>query len=350
MPAILCIGEMLMDLIPEPGMAAEALPCYRPHPGGAPANVAVAVARLGGKARFLGVLAHDSFGQRLLDVLRTEGVDTRYVRVTDAGPTALALVSLDAGGQPRFSFYRQGAADTLLAPTDLASAAWQDTAVLLAGSVALATEPCRSAVLAAMDRTREQGALVAFDANIRPELWPAPGALRDALAQAMARSDILKLNASELAFVAGEGKSPDAWPAALLPPVPAPAPAPPAAWLAEAGRALLARGCRLVLVTSGAAGAFLLTPWAEALVPAHPVTAADTTGAGDAFTAAVLHQLIRLGYHTPAALARLGAAELRGIGTYATRAAALSCTRPGGIPAMPYAAELDPDAPGESSD
>src|SRR5260370_9900048 len=130
----LLVGEMLSDFSPTTSSRDGSL-CYQPHPGGAVANAAVALARLGGAARFVGKLGEDGFGRLLLNVLRENQVDTSSVPTTAQGNTALALVTLQANGQREFSFYRQHTADTLLETSDLDEQAWKNVAILHAGSV-----------------------------------------------------------------------------------------------------------------------------------------------------------------------------------------------------------------------
>src|SRR4029079_13072016 len=101
----------------------------QPHPGGAVANAAVALARLGGAARFVGKLSEDGFGRMLLRVLQEDRVDTRLVPTTTQGHTTRALVTLQEDGQRAFTFYRQQTADTLLEAGDLDARAWEDVAI-----------------------------------------------------------------------------------------------------------------------------------------------------------------------------------------------------------------------------
>src|SRR5947209_7852729 len=164
---IISLGEILIDLIPSTQIRlGEA--CYSPHPGGAPANVAVAIARLGGSSRFMGGVSEDLFGRLLVQVLADNHVDTQYVRVVKGAATALALVTLQADGQRQFTFFRQGTADIQLRAEDLDWSAWHDAAICHVGSVLLSAEPARSATLAAIDHTRQIGSIVSCDVNVRP--------------------------------------------------------------------------------------------------------------------------------------------------------------------------------------
>src|SRR5690606_29419773 len=116
--AIACFGEALIDFLAEPEAADGRPPRFACNAGGAPANVAVGIARLAGTARFAGMLATAMFGDLLLGALDAHGVDTTVTRRTDAAPTALAFVSLAAGGERSFSFYRPPAADLLFTVAD----------------------------------------------------------------------------------------------------------------------------------------------------------------------------------------------------------------------------------------
>src|SRR5260370_15723638 len=166
---ILNVGELLIDIIPTTQIRlGEA--CYSRYPGGAVANVAVAVARLGGFSRFLGGVAEDEFGRLLVQVLDENHVDTQYVRVIKGAPTAVALVTLQADGQRRFTFFRQGTADLYLQAEDLNWSAWHDVAICHVGGVLLSAEPARSAPLAAIDHTRQGGAPPSFDGKVCPAL------------------------------------------------------------------------------------------------------------------------------------------------------------------------------------
>src|SRR2546427_11090990 len=119
---------MLIDFIPERRMdtVEGSETCYHPHPGGAPANVAVAIARLGGASRFIGKLSEDGFGQMLAQVLIDNHVDTLYLKTTRQAPTSLAMVTLLADGERQFTFYRTGTADTLLEVSEVDWNSWQD--------------------------------------------------------------------------------------------------------------------------------------------------------------------------------------------------------------------------------
>ncbi len=321
MKHIISLGEVLIDLIPSRQVHL-AETCYTPYPGGASANVAVAIARLGGSSRFIGGVSDDEFGQLLLQVLIENHVDTQYVRVIKNASTAVALVTLDDAGQRHFTFFRNETADNQLQADDLDCRAWQDAAVCHAGGVLLSTEPGRTATLAAMDYTRKVGSIVSFDVNVRPALWSSHSDIHNTLAQAIERTDILKLSAEEAAFMSEQSKPPKN-PHARN-------------WLKSLGEALLERGPRLVIITLGAEGALLLTARHQVEIPARPVRPLDTTGAGDAFMGAALYKLVQEGYVTPADLVSLSEDNLNNLGNFASFVAGLSVTSYGGISSYPF--------------
>ncbi|MEO7018616.1 MAG: carbohydrate kinase [Ktedonobacteraceae bacterium] len=322
----LFIGEMLIDFIPHPSDDNGSL-CYQPHPGGAVANAAVALARLGGAARFVGKLGEDGFGRLLLSVLRENQVDTRSVPITSQANTTLALVTLQANGQREFSFYRHHTADTLLEVSDLDERAWEDVTILHAGSVSLTVEPARSATLAALEQAHERGLLVSFDVNGRPALWHAEAELREMLERVMAHVDLLKCSAEEVHYLEQSRSTP-------LDPADTPR-------LAALAQQLLTQGPSLVIITRGELGALLITRQLTIEIAAATRQALDTTGAGDAFMGAVLYKLMEHNWITTTQLAALSVHELQALGEFANKAAGLSCTRYGGITSLPYLAEME---------
>jgi fructokinase len=315
MRCVVCFGEALIDFLAAP--AAKGQPrSFVQNAGGAPANVAVAVARLGGRARFAGMLAEDMFGDFLLDSLRTMGVDTAFVRRTSEAPTALAFVSLAADGERSFSFYRPPAADLLFRDDDFDVALFEGATVFHACSNSLTEEAIAQATLAGMRRARAAGALVSFDMNLRPALWlrgcdPAPR-IRGALVEA----DVVKLSAEELAFLGVD---------------------------AEAVLDELWRGpTQLVIVTDGAAALRWFTRRQRGRLPSFEVLAVDTTAAGDAFVGGLLFELARREV-APVSLPAFVADEpaLTATLRFAAACGALAVTRPGAFAAMPSRAEVE---------
>ena len=326
MKHIVNLGEALIDIIPSSQIRlGEA--CYTPHAGGAIANVAVAIARLGGSSRFIGGVSEDRFGRLLVQSLVENSVDIRYVHFIKEAPTAVALVTLLDDGQRTFTFFRQGSADSQLQAEDLNWSAWQDAAICHTGGVLLSTEPARSATFAAMDHTRRVGSIVSFDVNIRSSLWDSQPVIRDTIAKGVELADILKLSVDEVEFVDDQ--------------ISAPSNPPESGWLITLGETLLEKGPRLVIITSGANGALLMTASQRVEIRPLPVRPVDTTGAGDAFIGAVLFTLVQQGCSTPSDLQSLTERDLSTVGNFANSVASLSVTRYGGISSFPFMHEVN---------
>lgn len=316
MRSILCFGEALIDLhadgLDGRGFAAR----FVPFAGGAPANVAVAAARLGGQARFAGMLACDRFGDFLLDSLQQAGVGTADVMRTEAANSALAFVTLDAHGERSFSFYRDGTADLHFRPADFRAETFRDIAVFHVCSNSMTDPALAATTREGMQRAHGAGALVSFDLNLRPALWPADADPRPLLWPALHLADVVKLSAEEFAWLAVDGEQP----------------ALDRLWL---GRT------RLVVVTDGARPLRWFHPEAEGELPCYPVAVVDSTAAGDAFVGGLLCCLAEL-EAAPDRLDRLVAAlpRLHAMLRFAAACGALTVTRQGSFAAMPRGDEV----------
>jgi len=313
MNAILCFGEALIDFHGQAAADAGSPPVFVPHAGGAPANVAVGVARLGGPAAFIGMLANDMFGELLLAQLHAAGVDTRHVVRTDEAHTALAFVSHAAGGERSFSFYRPPAADLLFREVHFDDAVFRGATAFHACSNSLTEAAIAHVTVQGMRRARAADALVSFDMNLRPALWPRGEDPAPQLWRALAEADLVKLSAEELAFLA---VMPGGEPAVFE-----------RLWQGPA---------QLVVVTDGASGLRWFTRNRAGELPAFRVTAVDTTGAGDAFVAGLLYRLGSAGIGTKDLATLADADDRRGdMLRYAAACGALAVTRAGSFAAMP---------------
>ncbi len=323
---VLFVGEMLIDLLPEPSGFND-IRGHLAHPGGSVANVAVALARLGGASRFVGKLSTDDFGQLLLNVLGENEIDIRYVPTTARANTTLVLVTQTINGQRTFTFYRHRTADTLLEVTDLSPQIWEQVAIVHASSLLLASDPARSTTWAALDQARERGLLVSFDLNVRPAAWQTEAEVREAISQVLARVDLLKCSAEEIYYLDPSWHTPLS--STDLP------------RLRECGHQLLEQQPSLVIITLGERGALLMTSQHTIEVPAQTGEALDTRGAADVFMAALLHQLVDGQWITGTHLAALSKERLQELGEFANKVAAISCVRNGGIRSFPYQEEVE---------
>lgn len=314
--AIACFGEALIDFLARP-QAAGAPRQFVEHAGGAPANVAVGVARLGGDARFVGMLGLDMFGDALLAQFTAHGVDVAQVKRTDAARTALAFVSLDAQGERSFSFYRPPAADLLFRAHDFDPDAFATTAVFHVCSNSLTEPEIAETTLHGMRLASERGALVSMDLNLRPALWPRDIDPTPTLWRALSRADLVKLSHEELVYLAkGEAEG---------------------AVLAR----LLAAGVQAVVVTDGAAPIRWWTSEASGTAHTFAVDARDTTAAGDAFVAGLLQRLVVRGVDREGITAAFEDAVIRhDLLRHAAAAGALATTRHGAFDAMPSASDV----------
>jgi len=315
---LVCFGEALVDFLGQVP-AAGAAQTYRRYAGGAPANVAVAAARLGARAAFVGMLSRDAFGDFLEESLREAGVSTDYVVRTDEANTALAFVTLDETGDRRFSFYRPPAADLLFRPEHFRAECFAAAKIFHVCSNSLTEAPIATSTLEGVRRARAAGALVSFDLNLRPNLWPVDVDPQPRVWSVLKDADVVKLSAVELQFLAqGLGSE-------------------------EAACAEIWKGrTQWLLITDGGAPIRRLTRQDEDILPTFQVHAVNTTGAGDAFVAGLLSALLRRGVDPaslPAFLAdpRQQHQALR----FAAACGALAVTRHGAFEAMPGRAEVE---------
>lgn len=313
MPAIVCLGEALIDFVADTaGVTLAECPGFRKAAGGAVANVAVGLARLGAPVAFLGKVGEDPFGRFLEQTLAGAGVDTRFMAFDTEARTGLAFVSLTASGERDFVFFRNPSADMRHRPEEVPDAALEGCRLYHFGSITLIQEPSRAATLETLARARGRGALVSFDPNLRPPLWPSLEDARREMLAALPRTDVLKVSDEEAAFLTGEADP------------------------ARAAERLLAAGPCLVAVTRGAAGALLATRGLVVEEPGLPVATVDTTGAGDGFVAALLAELLAAGGSLPGT-----EPELRRLARLANAVGALTCTRKGAIPALPTRSQVE---------
>ena len=307
----LSVGEVLMDMTPVETTSGER--AFLPKVGGAPVNAACAAARLGASAAFVGRAGADAFGDQIQRVLQQTGLDTSLLqRDTDRG-TTLAFVHLGEGGERSFSFYRKGLADTCLEATEEALAAAGNARLLHFGSVALAEELEKSAVLRLVDQARSAGRWVSYDPNLRPDLWADPSVMKDTVLSTLHLADILKLSDDEAELLLGISHP------------------------EKAAKQLREQyGAEVSFVTCGRAGAWGCTEAGTAFAPALAVDSVDTTGAGDCFMGAACFRLLK----RREGLRDIGREELEDILRFACAAGSIATTRRGAIDALPTLGEV----------
>ncbi|RYQ98248.1 hypothetical protein Ahy_B08g094306 isoform B [Arachis hypogaea] len=207
---VVSFGEMLIDFVPTvSGVSLAEAPGFLKAPGGAPANVAIAVARLGGKAAFVGKLGDDEFGHMLAGILKENGVVADGITFDQGARTALAFVTLRADGEREFMFYRNPSADMLLKPEELNLELIRSAKVFHYGSISLIVEPCRSAHLKAMEVAKDAGCLLSYDPNLRLPLWPSAEEARKQIRSIWEKADLIKVSDVELEFLTESDKIDD---------------------------------------------------------------------------------------------------------------------------------------------
>ena len=312
MKDIVTIGEILIDLTFSG--KNNGIPVYTANPGGAPANVAVAAARLGASAAFIGKVGNDYYGDFLRATLQKNNVDTSFMLTDDSARTTLAVVSLSETGERSFSFYRRNCADTLLNSDEINADLLGNTRFLHFGSVSLTDEPSRSATIFAAKKAKEFGAAVTYDPNYRANLWNSQEEAVEQMMSVLDMVDILKISDEELPLLTGTDD-------------------------AEQGTRQLFETYHipLILLTLGANGAYYRRGDETGKADGFSVKVADTNGAGDTFFGAFLSRMAALDCNNPADLT---SEQLYDSVRTANLAASLTTSRHGAIPAMPDLAEL----------
>ncbi|GAB2300086.1 hypothetical protein Dimus_034126 [Dionaea muscipula] len=305
---VVCFGEMLIDFVPTvSGLSLAEAPAFKKAPGGAPANVAVGISRLGGSSAFIGKVGEDEFGYMLADILRQNNVNSEGMCFDPGARTALAFVTLRKDGEREFMFYRNPSADMLLHESELNLDLIKKAKIFHYGSISLITEPCKSAHIAAAKAAKEAGVLLSYDPNLRLPLWPSAESAREGILSIWDTADIIKISEEEISFLThGEDPYDD-----------------------NIVRKLYHSNLKLLLVTEGPDGCRYYTKECNGRVKGFRVEAVDTTGAGDAFVAGILSQLA-----TDITLLQ-DEKRLRDALSFANACGALTVTERGAIPALP---------------
>jgi len=304
-PVVVVAGDAFVDLTST--TTATGGPAYEPHPGGSCLNVAVGLARQGVPTSLLARVSMDGFGTLLRRHLAASGVlDRHLIPTTDL--TGLAVADL-TDGQAGYSFHTAGSADRGLRPEDVSMvrSGFPADAALHLGSVALVQEP-QASTLVGLLRSESGHRLISLDPNVRPSLIPDRNRYLESLAGWVGLCDVVKVSSEDLDWSY---------------------PGEPVTSVAERWLEL---GAALVVVTSGADGAWGRTANVSAKVPTLVVPVVDTVGAGDAFTAGMLAELYRARRLTRGGVESLDAAALTRVLDAAAAVAADTCTRAGAEP------------------
>ncbi len=317
MAEVVCLGELLIDFCAaESDVGLAEAKTFVKAPGGAPANVAVALQRLGVPAAFVGAVGEDPFGQFLAETLRREGVDTAGLAAIRDVRTTLAFIAARSDGRKDISFHRHPGADMCLQPSMIDRHALSACQAFHHGSISLIDPGPSDATALARQVARAAGAMITYDPNWRPTLWPDPDQAAQTIRAGFEDADVAKISDEEWGFLTGS----DAF---------------------EPGaQRLIDLGCELVVRSEGPDGASFATSSVRGHVEGFDVDCVEPTGAGDAFMACLIAGLLSP-WRDGRRPGELDEATLAGLVRRANAVGALACTGVGAIPSLPTSESLE---------
>lgn len=308
------IGEALIDFVPDvKGVALKEVPSFHRAAGGAPANVAGAVSKLGIPSRFITKLGKDAFGDYIIDTLNNSGIDTTSIIQDERYETSLAFVSLKEDGNRDFAFYRKNSADLHYCPEEIPENVLDDCGMIHFCSVDLVESSMKQAHRKLIEMAREKGVTICFDPNLRLSLWNNEDALRSTVREFLPLADIVKISDEELEFITGKSDIDDALPF------------------------LLQGNTKCVVYTMGKDGACVFTENCSAFRKGYTVNAVDTTGAGDSFIGAFEYCLLKDGVHD---LTKLKREQMEQYLDFANAYAAYTTIKQGALSSMADAQQM----------
>lgn len=299
---ITALGEILIDFTYINSTNDKKL--FEQNPGGAPANVLVAATKLGAKTSFIGKAGNDMHGVFLKKTLENQSVDTSNFILDDEYFTTLAFVDFDEFNERSFSFARKPGADTQLRIEELDENMIKNSKVLHVGSLSLTDNPSRETTHFAIDIARRNNVIISYDPNYRASLW-----VSEEVAKVHMKSiipDLIKISEEEISLLTDETT------------------------YEEAACTLFNRGIKIVVVTLGEKGCYILSSKGCVLVPGYKCSIVDTTGAGDSFWGAFLSKIV-----TNNNIEEISIEDLKSYGDFANATASLCVEQTGAIPAMP---------------
>lgn len=266
MKKVFCIGELLVDLMGQPGMGFAKSNQFIKLAGGAPANVSAAVSKLGGKAYFMGQVGGDGFGEFLINSMNELGINSSLIK--RGGRTTLAVVALDNRGERDFEFYRGSDGDYRISDIDLSCMDANDI-VHFGSATALLGGELRNSYLQLLEIADSNGNLISFDPNYREDLVQ-PELLHEYIQDCktfISLANLVKVSEIEAQLISGEDD------------------------LSLAAAYLRHVGAKNVVITMGEKGALLCNSDGTRMIPSRKIQQVDSTGAGDAFMGGVLFKL-----------------------------------------------------------
>lgn len=317
MADVVCMGELLVEFVStQSNVSLAHSPGFIKAPGGAPANVAVALQRLGVPARFVSKVGDDPFGVYLRESLAQDGVDTRYLLGDPKTRTTAVFVAVWDDGRKDLCFYRNPGADMMLTEADIEPAVFDGARCFHFGSITFIHEPGAAAQRKALQIARDRGLMISYDPNYRPTLWPDRAMAERVIRDSFRYCHLAKVSEEEWEVATG------------------------CTGLDDGIRAVLSQGVELLVISRGPKGAIATNGDYRIELPAFQVEVVETTGAGDGFLAAMIARLLpereRLG-----SLARVDQQVVGQALEFAVAVGALTCTKPGAIPALPTRSEAE---------
>ena len=316
MSDIITMGEALIDFVPKrKDVSLDDNEAFFRRLGGAPANVAVGVARLGVDSLFMGKVGQDAFGEYIINTLNDYGVNTECVKQTDRANTCISFIVLDENGERDFVFYRNSSADLYYCEEDVNIEVFNEAKIFHFGSLSLTAEPIREATYKCIAFARDNGLLLSYDPNYRASLWPDRKTAQKWIKDGLGRAEIVKLSVEELELITGTADP-------------------------EKGISVLCDefyNLKLIFVTLGSDGCYYKGSSSEEYIQGFNVDVEDTTGSGDAFTATVLSSLV---WDDLFQLDNIGEDTLKNIVVRANAAGALTACGKGAIFSLPSWKEI----------
>ena len=326
MQKVIAFGEALIDMLSSnvsntngPGKTkTSGQETFTKFPGGAPANVAATVGKLGGRSYFAGKVGADMFGDFLKASLEDNGVNTDYLLQTSEAKTALAFVLLDSQGERSFEFYRNPSADMLFRPEDFQDEWFQEPGIFHFCSNTLTEPGIRETTLAGLEKARSAGFVISFDLNLRENLWPENSDPFGAVWSCIERAHVIKLSTEELVFLCGDQDE-----SAIL-------------------KKLQNAGAELIVITDGGAPMRYYAGKQTGFIQPVRVDMVDSTAAGDAFVGGLLYRLAESDV-SPTLLAGLSENPdaLEDILSFASACGAHAVTRAGAFTSLPNQTDLE---------
>ena len=317
MPKIITIGELLIDFISldaDCGLAESS--GFKKAAGGAPANLACGIARLGEDVGFIGKVGEDQFGHFLSSVVKNENVDISHLLFDKESMTTLSFVARKSDGARDCIFYRKNGADVMLNPEELNESYFNNCEIFAFGSNSLTANPSRDATIKGIEIAKGKNALIAYDPNLRLSLWADETKAREEIINCFKYADIVKISDEEMEFITGFNS------------------------FEQTAEYVHSFGCKLVLISCGKDGCYISNKDKLIYIEPKKVTAIDSTGAGDAFFASFIYHLTKLLQTTTLDEIIKDDTKLTMLGTISNVAGALATTKIGAINGLPRLEDL----------